>query len=64
MCSRTMTMVKDQLAGVLDRCNTLLGASLSPGIAPTSPSRELLKSPKLDDDAGHASQRDIDATFG
>ena len=59
-----MTVIEDQIADVLNRCDTLIGASLSPGIAPTSCSRELVSGPKLDDDDGHASQTDIDAMFG
>ena len=57
-----MTMVEDQIAAMIERCNTVTGAS--PGSAKAPPARELLNGPKLDDDAGHASQGDIDKMFG
>ena len=59
----TMMMVEDQLAAILDRCNTLLGESSSSALAPSASGRELLNGPKLDGDAGHASQGDIDKMF-
>ncbi|MBI2713415.1 MAG: protein phosphatase CheZ [Rhizobiales bacterium] len=57
-----MTMVEDQIAAMIERCNTVTGAS--PSSAKAVPARELLNGPKLDDDAGHASQCDIDKMFG
>ena len=57
-----MTMVEDQIAAMIERCDTVTGAS--PSYAKAVPARELLNGPKLDDDAGHASQCDIDKMFG
>ena len=56
-----MTMVEDQVAAMLDRCNGL-AVKDKPGIA-KSGDRALLNGPKLDGDPGHASQSDIDAMF-
>ena len=60
----TMTMVEDQVAAMLDRCNAIDGRKEAP--TPTKPAhgRGLLNGPKLDGDSGHASQRDIDEMFG
>ena len=46
---------------MIERCNTVTGAS--PSSAKTASARTLLNGPKLDDDAGHASQCDIDKMF-
>ncbi len=54
-----MTMVEDQVAAMLDRCNAL-GAKNEPFAAAN---RGLLNGPKLDGDAGHASQHDVDKLF-
>ncbi len=58
-----MTMVEDQVAAMLDRCNAIGGRNEPP--AQTKPVRGhgLLNGPKLDDDSGHADQRDIDKMF-
>jgi chemotaxis protein CheZ len=56
-----MTMVEDQVAAMLDRCNGLAVKDM-PAVA-KSGDRALLNGPKLDGDAGHASQSDIDAMF-
>ena len=56
-----MTMLEDQVTAMLDRCNGIAVAD-KPVIA-KSGDRALLNGPKLDDDAGHASQSDIDAMF-
>jgi chemotaxis protein CheZ len=56
-----MTMVEDQVAAMLDRCNGLAVKDM-PVIA-KSGDRALLNGPKLDGDPGHASQSDIDAMF-
>src|SRR5471030_267237 len=58
----TMTMVEDQVATMLDRCNAIDGVSELP--AGSAPARGLLKGPKLDGDDGHANQDDIDKMFG
>jgi len=59
-----ITMVEDQVAAILDRCNTLIGGSPSPDIASSASGCEFLNGPKLDGDIGHASQHDIDKMFG
>lgn len=58
-----MTMVEDQVAAMLDRCNAIGGRNEPP--AQTKPVRghRLLNGPKLDGDSGHADQRDIDKMF-
>ena len=60
----TMTMVEDQVAAMLDRCNAIDGRSETPAPANSAHGRGLLNGPKLDDDPGHASQHDIDKMFG
>jgi chemotaxis protein CheZ len=59
----TMTMVEDQIAAMLDRCNANDGRHEPPAPAKPAHSRELLNGPKLDGDIGHASQLDIDEMF-
>lgn len=57
----TLNSVEGRLALMLARCE---GASVgSPAVKPAR-GNDLLNGPKLDGDAGHASQRDIDAMFG
>jgi chemotaxis protein CheZ len=56
-----MTMVEDQIAAMVERCNTVTGAS--PTSAQVASACELLNGPKLDGDSGHASQHDIDKMF-
>ena len=65
----TMTMIEDQVAAILDRCNAIGGRNEAP--AQDKPFLEskpcaarLLNGPKLDGDPGHASQLDIDEMFG
>jgi len=58
----TMTMVEDQVAAMLDRCESASARATTP--AKPSPGRELVNGPKLEGDSGHASQSDIDAMFG
>jgi len=57
-----MTMVEDQVAAMIERCNTVTGALQSPAKTGAS-ARKLLNGPKLDGDDGHASQCDIDKMF-
>ena len=59
----TMTMVEDQVAAVIDRCNVTDGRNETPVPAKPASGRGLLNGPKLDGDSGHASQNDIDALF-
>ena len=56
-----MTMLEDQVAAMLDRCNGIAVADRP--VVTKSGDRALLNGPKLDDDTGHASQSDIDAMF-
>ncbi len=58
----TMTMMEDQIAAMLDRCNNL-GQHDAPTVKPKRAGHAFLNGPKLDDDAGHASQSDIDEMF-
>lgn len=58
----TLTVIEEQVAGVLARCNGIPASQPQsrPGL---SAERGLINGPKLDGDAGHASQRDIDKMF-
>jgi chemotaxis protein CheZ len=56
-----MTTIEDQVAAMLDRCNGIAVADKPAAIK--SGDRALLNGPKLEGDAGHASQSDIDAMF-
>jgi chemotaxis protein CheZ len=56
----TLNSVEDRLSLMLARCD---GASVSPAAAEPARGNGLLNGPRLDGDAGHASQRDIDAMF-
>lgn len=56
-----MTMVEDQVLAMLNRCEGAVGREPAPVAA--NPDAALLNGPKLDGDAGHASQSDIDAMF-
>jgi chemotaxis protein CheZ len=56
-----MAMIEDQVAAMLNRCNGIAVAD-KPAVDKTGDSA-LLNGPKLDGDAGHASQSDIDAMF-
>jgi chemotaxis protein CheZ len=59
----TLTAIEEQVAGMLARYNGIAAAQPQ-SQPPLSPERGLLNGPKLDGDAGHASQRDIDTMFG
>lgn len=59
----TLTTIEEQVADMLARCNGIPAAQAQPRPA-LSGDRGLLNGPKLDGDAGHASQRDIDKLFG
>ena len=58
----TLGAVEDQISAMLARCNGLA----APSAAEARPARRnnLINGPKLDGDAGHASQYDIDQMFG
>ncbi|HEY5167652.1 MAG TPA: protein phosphatase CheZ [Pseudolabrys sp.] len=60
----TLHAIEEQVAAMLERCNSAGKAAPSPAKAKSASGRELLKGPKLDGDSGHASQRDIDEMFG
>ena len=59
-----MTMVEDQIAALLGRCDVAGVRPASPAMAKPATGRGLLNGPKLDGDRGHASQHDIDKMFG
>lgn len=58
----TLGDIDDALTGMLTRCQGLLGGEAAPAVP--APRRDLLSGPRLDGDAGHASQCEIDALFG
>jgi chemotaxis protein CheZ len=58
----TMTMVEDQVAAMLERCDAVSAKAAAPAKPASGPG--LLNGPKLDGDSGHASQCDIDEMFG
>jgi chemotaxis protein CheZ len=55
-----MTMIEDQVAAILDRCNGIMREAAP---TPARPDAAFLNGPKLDGDPGHANQGDIDAMF-
>lgn len=57
----TLTAIEEQVAAMLARCN---GVNIPTAAARVTPGNGLLNGPKLDGDAGHASQHDIDKMFG
>lgn len=58
----TLGEVDDALTHMLARCQGLLGGEAAPAVP--APRRDLINGPRLDGDAGHASQCEIDALFG
>ena len=54
--------IDDALTHMLTRCQGLLGGEAAPAVP--APRRDFLNGPRLDGDAGHASQCEIDALFG
>ena len=60
---KTLESIEQQVAAMLARCDGI--TDTKPAAHRSSPAeRGLLNGPKLDRDAGHASQRDIDKMFG
>jgi chemotaxis protein CheZ len=59
---KTLTAIEAQVADMLARCDDIPAARPTARAA-LSPERGLLNGPKLDNDFGHASQRDIDKLF-
>ncbi|MCF8477637.1 MAG: protein phosphatase CheZ [Pseudolabrys sp.] len=57
----TLTAVENQVAAMLAGCD---GAGATDKAATPAHGNGLINGPKLDGDAGHASQRDIDMMFG
>jgi chemotaxis protein CheZ len=58
-----LTLVEEKVAAVLERCTNLSAAAVTTAARPHAGS-SLVNGPKLDGDAGHAEQDDIDAMFG
>jgi chemotaxis protein CheZ len=58
----TLGEIDAALTQMLTRCQGLLGGEAAPAVP--APRRDLLNGPRLDGDAGHASQCEIDALFG
>jgi chemotaxis protein CheZ len=56
----TLNLIEDQVAGILDRCQTR--PDDAPAARPSS-GHGLLNGPRLDGASGHTSQSDIDALF-
>jgi len=59
----TLAAIEAQVTDMLARCEDVPAAKPAAPAAPPA-ERGLLNGPKLDSDAGHASQRDIDMMFG
>jgi chemotaxis protein CheZ len=60
----TMTMVEDQVAAMLDRCDAIDRPNVAPTQTKPASGHGLLNGPKLDGDSDHANQHDIDKMFG
>jgi chemotaxis protein CheZ len=58
----TLGEIEDTVTRMLARCQGRLGGEAAPAVP--APRRDLLNGPRLDGDAGHASQCEIDALFG
>jgi chemotaxis protein CheZ len=58
----TLAAIEDQVSDMLARCHGIPAAKAQ-ARATVPAERDLLNGPKLDGDAGHASQRDIDQMF-
>lgn len=59
----TLAMVEEQLAVIIDSCNSVDNAAQADKTAGPRPSSDLLHGPRLDGAGGHASQQDIDLMF-
>jgi chemotaxis protein CheZ len=59
----TLVMVEEQLAVMIENCNSVDNAAQPDKAARSGPSSDLLNGPKLDGAGGHASQQDIDLIF-
>jgi chemotaxis protein CheZ len=61
---RILNSVEEQVAAILERCDTVSGKAPAPVLAKPPAGDGLLNGPRLDGDSGHTSQRDIDKMFG
>ncbi len=59
----TLVMVEEQLAAMIDSCNSVGAAGRPAGASGSTPGHKLLDGPRLDGESGHASQQDIDLMF-
>ena len=59
----TLVMVEEQLAVMIESCNSVDNAAQPDKAAESRPSSNLLHGPRLDGAGGHASQQDIDLMF-
>jgi chemotaxis protein CheZ len=59
----TMTVVEEQIAAMIERCNGFGRPSDAPAAANPAAGHRLVQGPKLDGDSGHAEQSAIDAMF-
>lgn len=59
----TLAMVEEQLAVMIESCNSVDNAAQPDKAAGSGPSSDLLHGPRLDGAGGHASQQDIDLMF-
>jgi len=59
----TLVMVEEQLAVMIENCNSVDNAAQPDKAAGSAPSSDLLNGPRLDGAGGHASQQDIDLMF-
>jgi chemotaxis protein CheZ len=59
----TMTVVEEQIAAMIERCNGFGRPSDAPAAAKPAAGHRLVQGPKLDGDSGHAEQSAIDAMF-
>jgi chemotaxis protein CheZ len=59
---KTLAMVEDQIAGMLERCKHIHGPSEASAKASAAGAR-LINGPRLDGDSGHADQNAIDTLF-
>jgi chemotaxis protein CheZ len=59
----TLAMVEEQLAVMIESCNSVDNAAQPDKAAGSRPTGDLLHGPRLDGAGGHASQQDIDLMF-
>jgi len=59
----TMTVVEEQIAAMIERCNGFGCPSDAPAAAKPAAGRRLVQGPKLDGDSGYAEQSAIDTMF-